>query len=57
MSVSISLTLGVIVVCLVAALIGAFARWIAQRAALADWATFAIGLFFALLIFAAFKGG
>lgn len=55
MNITISITLGIIFVALLAALVGAFARWVAQRANIADWATFTIGLFFAFLILLSLK--
>lgn len=55
MNITISITLGIIFVALLAALVGTFARWVAQKANLAEWATFAVGLFFAFLILLALK--
>jgi hypothetical protein len=57
MNISFSISIAMLVVCLVAGGLGAFARWVGQQAKWPDWLSFWFGLFIALAIFSAFRAG
>lgn len=55
MSISLSISIGLVVVCLIASGLGAFVRWVGQRANWPDWLAFWAGLFVAFLVLLALK--